>query len=178
MPSLCTCKNEHKSSRKRIKETAMIFENAEIPDELRMKVARVAEGEMFARQSLLDEQVTTIPKDPVVRVWAYQGAIAAGADVPWHIHNGPLIVVCLEGEAILQFENEVMHYKAGDAFIEPVGVLHRSYNPNPDVPFLGISVQLTPPDRDHVVNMGEPPQVVFRDELVGHVGVTLGGHDG
>ena len=121
---------------------------------------RLTGDESFVRHTIFEELVATIPKDAQVRVVVAQGELAAGTAVPWHIHNGPLFSLLLQGEMILQFsaENgvgEEYHYKAGDVFVEPVGVLHRAYNPNPDVTLLSVGLQLTSPDRDHMVAVGE-----------------------
>jgi quercetin dioxygenase-like cupin family protein len=121
---------------------------------------RLIGDEPFIRQMLFEELVGTIPKDAQVRVVIAQGELAAGTAVPWHIHNGPLFALLLQGEMILQFPSEdgigqEYHYKAGDVFVEPVGVLHRAYNPNPDVSLLSLGFQLTSPDRDHMVAVGD-----------------------
>jgi len=121
---------------------------------------RLTGDEPFVRHPIFEELVSTIPKDAQVRVLVAQGELAAGTAVPWHIHNGPLFSLLLQGEMILQFspENgvcEEYYYKAGDVFVEPVGVLHRAYNPNPDVSLLSVGFQLTSPDRDHMVAVGE-----------------------
>ena len=125
-----------------------------------MLPGRLIGDEPFVRHTIFEELVGTIPKDAQVRAIFAQGEMAAEGAVEWHIHNGPLFALVLQGELILQFssENEVyeeIYYKAGDVFVEPVGVVHRAYNPNPDVTMLSVGLQLTSPDRDHMVTVGE-----------------------
>lgn len=133
--------------------------STEIPAELIWELAgRLKEGEEFVRTTLFDELVSSIPKEPQVRALVYHSELAADVAVPWHIHNGPIFALLLQGEIILQFPGEAepgqeYHYKAGDVFVEPIGAVHRAINPNPAVPMISLAFQLTPPDRDHIVNV-------------------------
>ena len=126
--------------------------------------ARLLEGEPFVREVLFDELVSTRPKDAQVRAVVYQSELASVTAVPWHIHNGPIFALLLQGEIILQFPGvdegaigEEYHYKAGDVFVEPVGVLHRAYNPNPDLTLLSLAFQVTSDDREPIVAMASAP---------------------
>jgi quercetin dioxygenase-like cupin family protein len=134
-----------------------------VPQELIMQLAGILpEGEDFGRRTLFDELLTTIPKEPSVQTLVYQSELSAGIAVPWHIHNGPIIALIVQGEIVLQFPHggEAYSYKAGEVFVEPIGVVHRAYNPNPDVTMLSIAFQLTPPDRDHIVLVDTVPDDV------------------
>jgi hypothetical protein len=42
------------------------------------------------------------------------------------------------------------------AYTEPIGVLHRVINPEPEIPYLCVGFVVTPKDREHVVNVKEP----------------------
>jgi quercetin dioxygenase-like cupin family protein len=129
-----------------------------IPEELRLQMTGfITEERPFLRRELMHEIVKSIPMHPELQVLIYQGEVASGVEIPWHIHNGPLLTIVIQGESILQFGEDVYHYKAGDCFIEPPGVLHRAYNPNPNVPTAALAIQITPPGRDHIVNTGDVP---------------------
>lgn len=129
-----------------------------IPDDLQLKLTGIAtEKKRFLRVQLFNELISTIPKDQESRLLVYHAELWPGSDVPWHIHNGPLLIMLVQGDSILQFENEEFYYKAGDVFVEPVGVVHRAYSPHPDVPMVGIGFQITPPDRPPIVNIGQGP---------------------
>lgn len=134
-----------------------------VPEELLLQLSgRLKDGEQFVRTSFFDELVSTIPKEPEVRALVYHSELAADVAVPWHIHNGPIFALLLQGEIILQFPGEdepgqEYHYRAGDVFVEPVGAVHRAINPNPDIPMISLAFQLTPPDRDHIVNVSAQP---------------------
>ena len=130
---------------------------------LRLDLGVVDKERPFMRLPLLEEVVASIPKDPELQLIVYQGELAHGADIPWHIHNGPLICVVLMGECILTFADGTRYnYRAGDVIIEPSGVPHFAYNPNPDVPFSTVALQLTAPGRDHIVNLADVPDIAER----------------
>ena len=56
----------------------------------------------------------------------------------------------------IELKDTTRHYQAGDAYAEPIGVLHRAINPEPDIPFICVGFVVTPKDREHVVNVKEP----------------------
>jgi quercetin dioxygenase-like cupin family protein len=144
------------------------------------------DGAEMVSHDLFDQVVTSLPKDPEVRATIYHAELAGGVATSWHLHNGPIFVVLLRGEMILQFlpgpgEPPVERlYKAGDALVEPVGVVHRAYNPNPEIAMAGLGFQFTAPDRNHRVDVpdrlgdtrprtaprgGPVPQVPLHDNL-------------
>lgn len=139
-----------------------------VPLDLIMQLqGRLQPGEKFVRIPHFDEVITNFPRDTEVRTVVYQSELAPSIAVPWHVHNGLIFALILQGEIHLQFaptgatgpesEPRVHRYGAGSVFVEPVGVLHRAYNPNPDVPMVSLAFQVTPADRDHIVNLAEIP---------------------
>lgn len=136
----------------------MTLHGESVPEDLMLKlVGNVTADNPFMRMPLFEELVSTLPKDPKVKLLVYHGEVWGGGDIPWHIHNGPLLNILIQGELIFQLADEAFHYKAGDVFIEPVGVIHRGYNPNPKVTTAAVCVQITPLGSDHVVNIGSVP---------------------
>lgn len=132
--------------------------NGAIPDDLSLKLTGIVNEEKpFLRVELFEELVSSIPKDPESKLLVYHAELWPASNVPWHIHNGPLLIIMIQGDVILQFNDDEFYYKAGDVFVEPVGVVHRAYSPHPEVPMAGIGIQITPPDRDHIVNIGQGP---------------------
>jgi quercetin dioxygenase-like cupin family protein len=143
-----------------------------IPLDLIMQLqGHLRPGEKFVRIPHFDEVITNFPRDIEVRTVVYQSELAPSIAVPWHVHNGLIFALIVQGEIHLQFapapgandgadgaQPKVYRYAAGDVFVEPVGVLHRAYNPNPDVPMVSLAFQVTPADRDHIVNLAEVPE--------------------
>ena len=127
-------------------------------DDLQMKITgNLAPDQKFLRMPILDELTGVMPKNPNVQLLVFHGEVRSGGDIPWHVHLGPIITVVLQGEMIFQLEDKAFHYKANDVFIEPVGVVHRAYNPNPDVTLAAMCIQLTPEGHDHIINVGAGP---------------------
>lgn len=127
-------------------------------ENLQMKITgNLADDQSFLRMPLLDQLTGVMPKDPNVQLLVYHGEVRSGAIISWHIHLGPIITVILQGEMIFQLEEQAFYYKAGDVMVEPVGVVHRAYNPNPDVPLAAMCVQLTPAGLDHIIVVGTGP---------------------
>jgi quercetin dioxygenase-like cupin family protein len=89
-------------------------------------------------------------------VGIYTSEIAPGGTTSWHLHNGAGFFLVLQGRVTIEFKDYTRHYQAGDAYAEPIGVIHRAMNPEPDIPFLCVGFVVTPKDRDHVVNVKEP----------------------
>ncbi len=145
-----------------------------IPLDLIMELqGQLKAGEKFVRIPHFDEVITNFPRDTEVRTVVYQSELAPSIAVPWHVHNGLIFALIVQGEIHLQFaptpgvsdgsdgaEPKVYRYGAGDVFVEPVGALHRAYNPNADVPMVSLAFQVTPADRDHIVNFAEVPDDV------------------
>jgi quercetin dioxygenase-like cupin family protein len=143
-----------------------------IPLDLIMQLqGQLRPGEKFVRIPHFDEVITNFPRDIEVRTVVYQSELAPSVAVPWHVHNGLIFALILQGEIHLQFaptgaasaeegdpQSKLYRYGAGSVFVEPVGALHRAYNPNPDVPMVSLAFQVTPADRDHIVNFVEVPE--------------------
>lgn len=136
-----------------------ICRTGDVPPDLFMELSGHINAETpFLRTEIATGILTTLPKEPEAQLLVYLGEVSSEVNIPWHFHNGPLISIIVQGECIIQFSNdEAYHYKAGDVFVEPVGVVHRAYNPNPDVPMSALAVQLTSPGRQHIVNVEAPP---------------------
>jgi len=129
------------------------------PEGLTMKITgNLAEDQYFLRMPILNELTGVIPKDPNLQILVFHGEVRHGGPIPWHFHNGPIVSVILQGEMIFQLEDKAFHYKAGDVLVEPVGVIHRAYNPNPDVTLAAMMFQLTPEGLDHIVNVQIPTE--------------------
>jgi quercetin dioxygenase-like cupin family protein len=128
------------------------------PDDLHMTITgNLTPEQNFLRMPMLDTLTSVIPKDPKIQLLVFHGEVRSGGDIPWHIHLGPIITVVMQGEMIFQLEDQAFHYKANDVFLEPVGVVHRAYNPNPDVTLAAMCIQLTPEGHDHIINVGTGP---------------------
>lgn len=94
-----------------------------------------------------------IPGDPESEAWVFSGAIAPGEDTGWHVHNGTGYSVILKGAVRMESEEGVRVYRAGEAFTEPVGVVHRAVNIEPDTVMVAVQYQITPPDRPHTTEV-------------------------
>ncbi|MBI4265109.1 MAG: cupin domain-containing protein [Acidobacteria bacterium] len=118
----------------------------------------LAPGQQLHRNVLLDRLYASIPKDPEVKVLVYHAELAPGGFTNWHCHNGATFFVALQGlfEAHFHQEGVLVKAKAGDVYSEPIGKFHRGHNPHPELPYLCIGFQITPPDREHVTNVEAP----------------------
>jgi hypothetical protein len=50
-------------------------------------------------------------------------------------------------------EGVLIRARAGNVYSEPVGKIHRGYNPHSELPYLCIGVAITPADQDHVTEV-------------------------
>jgi quercetin dioxygenase-like cupin family protein len=116
----------------------------------------VPEGGSHVRQVLLDEIEKRFPRDPESRINIQLSELNPGKAASWHIHNGVVYFVLLRGVITLQYEGTTEHYSAGDVYTEPIGVVHRAFNPHPDLPASLIGFWVTAADRPHVIEVGEP----------------------
>ncbi len=71
-------------------------------------------------------------------------------------HNGVVYFVVLCGLVSLQYEGRTEHYTADDVYTEPMGVVHRAFNPHTEIPASFVRLWVTAADRPHVTEVGEP----------------------
>ena len=135
----------------------MLFDEANVPENLRVQLSGLlAPGAVHNRVTRFDDLYESLPKDASVRVGIYTSEIAPGGATAWHLHNGAAFFLVLQGRITIEFQDSTRHYQAGDAYAEPIGVIHRAVNPEPDIPFICVGFVVTPKDREHVVNVKEP----------------------
>ena len=128
-----------------------------IPENLRIQLSGLlAPGMLHNRVMRFDELYESLPKDSSVRVGIYTSEIAPGGQTSWHLHNGAAFFLVLQGRVTIEFKDTTGHYQAGDAYAEPIGVIHRAINTEPNIPFICVGFTVTPKDRDPVVNVKEP----------------------
>ncbi len=111
------------------------------------------DGEDFIRKVLYEAPYDLLPRDPSVSVNVYVGVIRAGAGNDPHFHNGTSFFVVLQGRIEIEFADETKTYSAGDVYVEPIGKIHRARNPDPEVDFICIGFNVTPPEREMVVTL-------------------------
>jgi quercetin dioxygenase-like cupin family protein len=135
----------------------MLFDESSIPESLRIQLSGfLPPGKSHSRKIRFEELYESLPKDASVRVGVYTSEIAPGGATDWHLHNGAGFFLVLQGRVTIEFKETTRHYQAGDAYAEPIGVLHRAVNPEPEIPFYCVGFVVTPKDREHVVNVKEP----------------------
>jgi len=124
-------------------------------DDLRLKIAGlVPEGQGLHRNTLFDELFASLPRDPEAKVQIYSAEIVPLGYTPPHLHNGATFFLALQGLFEAHFDDgTVIKSKTGDVYSEPIGKIHRGYNPHPTLPYLCIGFCLTAPDREHVTNV-------------------------
>lgn len=116
----------------------------------------VPEEGNHVRQILFDEIEARLPRDPGARVNIQLSELNPGRTASWHVHNGVVYFVLLRGLVSLQYEGRTEHYSAGEVYTEPIGVVHRAFNPHPEIPASLIGFWVTAADRPHVTETGEP----------------------
>lgn len=119
-------------------------------------IGLVPEGGNHIRQVLLDEIEKRLPRDPEARINIQLSELNPGKSASWHIHNGVVYFVLLRGVVTLQYEGTTEHYSAGDAYTEPIGVVHRAFNPHTEIPASLVGFWVTASDRPHISETGEP----------------------
>ena len=128
-----------------------------IPENLRVQLTGLlAPGTQHNRVMRFNELYESLPKDASVQVGIYTSEIAPGGQTSWHLHNGAAFFLVLQGRVSIEFKDTTRHYQAGDAYAEPIGVIHRAINPEPEIPFICVGFTVTPKERDAVVNVKEP----------------------
>lgn len=116
----------------------------------------VPEGGSHVRQVLLDQIEARLPRDPESRVNIQLSELSPGWTASWHIHNGVVYFVLLRGIITLDYEGMSEHYSAGEVYTEPIGVVHRAFNPHPEIPASLVGFWVTAADRPHITEVGEP----------------------
>lgn len=125
--------------------------------ELRLDLSSVVpEGEPFTRRWVLEEIEERLPRDPKVNVGMYLGGVRPGEAVAWHVHNGPVWFLVVQGLVRLQYEHGEEHYEAGQAYSEPIGQIHRAVNPHASIEAVLVGFVATAADRAHHVEVGVP----------------------
>lgn len=108
------------------------------------------------RRVLFDEIERRLPRDSEARVNVQLSELNPGRTASWHVHNGVVHFVVLRGLVTLQYEDRSEHYSAGDVYTEPIGVVHRAFNPHGRIPASLIGFWVTAADRPHVTEVGAP----------------------
>ena len=74
-------------------------------------------------------------------ITAFEFTVPVGSPVVAHTHSFPVLIMIQQGEIELTQGGKSYNYKAGDAFVEDVGVVHESKNIG-NVPVKAIVVAL------------------------------------
>ena len=74
-------------------------------------------------------------------ITAFEFTVPVGSPVVAHTHSFPVLIMIKQGEIELTQDGKSYIYKAGDAFVEDVGVVHESKNIG-DVPVKAIVVAM------------------------------------
>ena len=61
-------------------------------------------------------------------ITAFEFTVPVGSPVVAHTHSFPVLIMIQQGEIELTQDGKSYNYKAGDAFVEDVGVVHESKN--------------------------------------------------
>ena len=61
-------------------------------------------------------------------ITAFEFTVPVGAPVTPHTHSFPVLIMIQQGEIELIHEGKTQVFKAGDAFVEDVGIVHESKN--------------------------------------------------
>ncbi|HEX2153231.1 MAG TPA: cupin domain-containing protein [Acidimicrobiia bacterium] len=108
------------------------------------------------RQVLFDAIESRLPRDAEARVNVQLSQLNPRRTASWHIHNGIVYFLVLRGLVSLQYEGRAEHYSAGDVYTEPIGVVHRAWNPHDEIATSLIGFWVTAADRPHVTEVGAP----------------------
>lgn len=132
-------------------------ENADDLDDLVLKLTGIVpDGRSHFRQVLHDEIERRLPRDAESRVNIQLSELNPGKTASWHVHNGIVYFVLLRGAVTLQYEGRSEHHVAGDVYTEPIGVVHRAFNPHPNLPAAFVGFWVTAADRPHITEVGLP----------------------
>ncbi|HEU4451368.1 MAG TPA: cupin domain-containing protein [Gaiellaceae bacterium] len=113
-------------------------------------------GAEHVRAMLYEGPYGLLPRDPSVTINVYVGVHAPHSRTAWHFHNGASFFAVLQGRIEVEFADETRAYAAGDVYSEPIGKVHRAYNPDPELNFVCVSFNATPPDREMVTTISAP----------------------
>jgi quercetin dioxygenase-like cupin family protein len=116
----------------------------------------VPEDVPHVRKVLYEAPYEFLPRDPSVTINVYIGVHNPLSSTAWHFHNGASFFAVLQGRIEVEFEDEVRRFAAGDVYAEPIGRVHRAHNPDPEVKFVCVGFNATPPDREMVTQVEAP----------------------
>ncbi len=119
-------------------------------------VGLLSEDQTHIRQTLYDEIEARLPREPEARINVQLSELEPGRTASWHVHNGIVYFVVLRGLVSLQYEGRSEHYSAGDVYTEPVGVVHRAFNPHTGIPASFLGFWITAADRPHLTETSDP----------------------
>lgn len=119
-------------------------------------VGLLTEDQSHIRQVLYDQVEARLPRDAEARINVQLSELNPGRTASWHIHNGTVYFLVLRGLVTLQYEGRSEHYSAGDVYTEPIGVVHRAFNPHEEIPASFLGFWVTAADRPHVTEVGAP----------------------
>jgi quercetin dioxygenase-like cupin family protein len=108
------------------------------------------------RKMLYEAPYELLPRDPSVTISVYIGVHNPRSFTAWHYHNGASFFAVLQGRIEVEFEDEVRCFSAGDVYAEPIGKVHRAHNPDPEVKFVCVGFNATPPDQELVTTVEAP----------------------
>jgi quercetin dioxygenase-like cupin family protein len=125
---------------------------------LRLKLTGlVPPGGRHHRQVLFDEIERRLPRDPDARINVNVSELMPGQAADWHVHNGPVWFLVVQGIVTLEYQSHVEHYQSGEVYTEPIGVVHRARNPHTGLPAAFVGFWVTAADRPHLTAVAEPP---------------------
>lgn len=113
-------------------------------------------GAEHVRKVLYEAPYGLLPRDPSVTINVYLGVHGPLSRTAWHFHNGSSFFAVLQGRIEVEFPDETRSYSAGDVYAEPIGKVHRAYNPDPELNFVCVGFNATPPDRELVTTVSAP----------------------
>jgi quercetin dioxygenase-like cupin family protein len=108
------------------------------------------------RRVLYEAPYDLLPRDPSVTITVYIGVHNPKSYTDWHYHNGSSFFSVLQGRIEVEFADEVRSFSVGDVYSEPIGKVHRAHNPDPEVKFVCVGFNATPPGRELVTTVEEP----------------------
>ena len=117
----------------------------------------VPPGGRHQRTVLYDEIEQRLPRDPQARVNVNLSELMPGQSADWHVHNGAVWFLVVQGIVTLEYESHVEHYRAGQVYTEPIGVVHRARNPHASLAAAFVGFWVTAADRPHLAPVARPP---------------------
>lgn len=137
--------------------TERLVERTEAADRELLDFLRfLPDGASIVRRSHLDEVYEAIPRDPRVRIAVSTVQMAPRSYNAYHVHNGTAVYMIVQGELEIEFPEQTKHYRVGDAYIEPIGVVHRAFNPDEVNPMTAVGFLVTAADREHITVVAGP----------------------